>query len=139
MITVLDASNYLRGLLVLIRRDGKISEQERAFVMRAGKSLGFEEGFCANAIHEILENTFIDDSHPIFSSTELAMAFIRDGLSIAYADNECDESEEQWLRATTETNGIPLQWFHAALTNAKRTKEGNYALESESLVIKHHS
>ena len=135
MLSVLDASRYLRGLLVLIRRDERISEMERNLVMRVGKSLGFEGAFCANAIHEILDNSFIDDSPPLFSTKDLAMAFIKDGITVACSDDEASDSEVQWLRSTAESNGISLWWFHQELANVVKTKDKIHGLESERFVI----
>jgi len=135
MATVLDASNYLRGLLVLIRRDGKISEQESELVLHVGKSLGFEEGFCKNAIKEILENSYIDDSPPTFSSKEVAMKFIKDGLVAAHSDNEMHEFEEGWLRSTAEKNGCELQWF-LRLRDSVINSKGRYGhLEADGIVV----
>jgi hypothetical protein len=105
-ISVLDASNYFKGLLLLIRKDRKVSEQEAEFMRRVGKSLGFEKEFCNNAISEILENKFILDTPPAFASKDLALKFVRDGFALAFADDVLDPAEEQWLAATIETNGL---------------------------------
>lgn len=109
--TVLDASNYFKGLLLLIRKDRKLTEPEIALVKRVGKALGFEQGFCDSAINEILENAFIVDEPPTFSSKELAVSFLKDGLSIAMADEEFHPSEESWLRSTAEKNGLGDAFF----------------------------
>jgi hypothetical protein len=123
VVSVLDASNYLRGLLVLIRRDGKVSDGERDLVLGAGRRLGFNEEFCANAIREILENTFIDDSPPRFSTAGLAMTFIRDGLRVAWADREIHPSEADWLRSVARANSIPLAWFERELEMAGKPEK----------------
>jgi hypothetical protein len=52
-----DASNYFKGLLLLIRKDGKVTTAEKEPTKCIGKSLGFEKQFCDNAINEILENS----------------------------------------------------------------------------------
>ncbi len=108
-IGVMDASNYFRGLLLLIRKDRKTTEREIDLVKRAGKSLGFEKEFCSNAINDILENQYIVDEPPRFSSKELAAKFIKDGISIACADDDFDSREEAWLEHTAEQNGIDFK------------------------------
>jgi uncharacterized tellurite resistance protein B-like protein len=110
-ISVIDSSNYFRGLLLLIRKDGKITESEIQLMKSIGKALGFERKFCDNAIHEILENKYIVDATPEFSMKELAIKFIKDGLALAFSDNEIHPSEAEWLRSTANKNGIDLTWF----------------------------
>ncbi|MFZ4622484.1 MAG: hypothetical protein ACOYNS_18110 [Bacteroidota bacterium] len=111
-ITVLEASDYFRGLLLLIRKDGVITEHEKLLVNRIGRSLGFEKDFCENAIHEILENEHVPIDPPVFSSIDLAKSFIKDGLLVAEADHEFHGFEEEWLRTTAERNSIDVEWFH---------------------------
>jgi hypothetical protein len=110
-ITVRDASDYFRGLLLLISKDGRISDPEKMLVKRIGKSLGFEKHFCDNAIHEILENEHVSIEPPKFSTIELAKSFIKDGLLLAEADNELHGFEEAWLQSTAEKNCIDVEWF----------------------------
>ena len=81
-ISIVDGSNYFKGLLLLIRKDRKVSESEIHLMQRIGKILGFEKEFCDTAITDILENTYIQDEIPLFSTKELAEKFIKDGLSI---------------------------------------------------------
>ena len=96
-ITILDKSLYLRGLLLLVSKDKVITESEKMYVMEAGKSLGFEKKFCENAVGEILENEFISDIPPKFSSREIAEYFINDGLTIALSDFDLHAEELDWL------------------------------------------
>jgi hypothetical protein len=111
-ISVREASDYFRGLLLLIRKDGMITEQEKMLVNRIGKSLGFEKHFCETAIHEILENEHVSIDPPIFSSMDLARSFIKDGLLIAEADKEFHGFEEEWLHTTAEKNSVDIDWFY---------------------------
>jgi hypothetical protein len=111
-IDVKDGGEYFRGLLLLISKDRKVTEAETVLMMRIGKALGFEREFCENAIREILDNKFIVDEPPRFSTSELARMFIRDGLTLARADEETNHGEVLWLKATAEKNGIGADWFH---------------------------
>lgn len=105
-ITILDASNYFKGLLLLIRKDGRVESAEAELMKHVGKVLGFEPRFCENAISEILENKHIVDEPPAFSSKQLAAMFIKDGLMVALSDGELHPGEKQWLAATATRNGM---------------------------------
>ena len=82
-IPLIDRSNYFRGLLLLIRKDRKVENPEIQLMKQIGKTLGFEPAFCENAITSILENKYILDETPIFSTKEIATLFIKDGLYLA--------------------------------------------------------
>jgi hypothetical protein len=104
-ISVLDAGNYFKGLLLLIRQDHKITESETTTMMRIGRTLGLEREFCEEAIRDILENKYITVTPPTFSTHELAMKFVRDGLRIAYSPGGVKEPEDRWLSAIVKANG----------------------------------
>lgn len=110
-IDILDAGNYFKGLLLLIRKDHKITAAESATMREIGRSLGLEPRFCDEAIRDVLENRYIADTPPAFSSGELARRFICDGLRLAMADGEIHRLEEEWLAAVAVANGIAADWF----------------------------
>lgn len=132
-ITVRDASNYFKGLLLLVRKDRKIDESEVTVMKRVGKSLGFEARFCETAIHDILESTYIADVPPEFSSKELAGKFVRDGLVLALGDKDFHPAEEEWLRSIAEKNQLDLGWFLRERDQA--LKSPGSSLEVESFTI----
>jgi hypothetical protein len=138
-ITLLDASNYFKGLLLLIRKDGKVTDKEKELTRRIGRSLGFEKEFCDNAIHEILENKFIVDAPPEFSTRELAMKFVKDGLTLASSEDEVRAPEEEWLKSTATKNGLGLDWFSQERQNTLRTKRTDPHLEVDHLIVEHPS
>ncbi len=105
-ISVLDGSNYFKGLLLLLRKDRKLAPEEVDLVQRVGISLGFELEFCNAAIHDILDNAHINDTPPQFSTPQLALKFIKDGLRIAHSDFEVHPDEIGWLEATALRNGL---------------------------------
>lgn len=121
-ITVKEGSEYFRGLLLLISKDRKITDAETFLMKRIGQALGFEKDFCDNAIHEILDNKFVVDEPPQFSTRELAMKFIKDGLTLAGADEETHGFEESWLRSAAENNGLDAEWFLRERALAVRRK-----------------
>jgi len=134
-IPLMDGVNYLKGLLLLIRKDRKITDGEIRLMKRIGKALGFERKFCDNAIDEILENKHIVDIPPAFSTKKLAVKFIKDGLALAFCDKEVHPSEEAWLKATAEKNGLGLTWFWHVLANTPGRNGLHSCLEVESLVV----
>jgi len=135
-ISVIDGSNYFKGLLLLVRKDLKVSEPEIEMMNRIGKKLGFEQEFCENAIHDVLENTYIVDSPPGFSNKDLAARFIRDGLALALSDREVvHPSEEEWLRLTVEKNGLDPEWFRQECVKASNRKELPLKLQVDDLKV----
>jgi hypothetical protein len=136
-ISLIDAGEYFRGLLLLSRKDHKITEAETELMKRIGKTLGFEREFCDNAIREILENEYILDTPPEFSTGELAMRFIKDGLTLAFSDKEVPTFEAEWLRTTAEKNGLDVKWFVQQWKNATNRKETDGRLEVDDLSVKY--
>lgn len=134
-ISVLDASNYFKGLLLLIRKDRKVSQPETELMKRVGKSLGFEKEFCDDAIRDILANQYIEDTPPDFSTKELAVKFLKDGLSLAYSDNEYHPAEDQWLRSTAERNGVEPELFSREQESAANRKTFPVHLEVDDLTV----
>lgn len=132
-ISAVDASNYLRGLMLLIRRDRKVTQSEVDLIMRIGKALGFEEEFCRQSVEGILENEYIREQPPRFSRQELARMFIRDGLLLAYSDQELHPLEEEWLRLIAELNNLDLQWFFREQQKARVDAGSGARLAVESL------
>ncbi len=105
-IPVIDGSAYLRGLLLLIRKDRKVSDEEKSLMRRIGKNLGFEADFMENAIREILDNRHISAEPPVFVTPGLAGKFLKDGLALAFADRDIHPHEERWLLSVARSNGI---------------------------------
>ncbi len=136
IITVLDASNYFRGLLLLVRKDLKTTNSEIELLQRVGANLGFEKEFCDSAIREILENEHIVDVPPSFSSTDLALKFVKDGLRIASSDSELHPSELQWLWSTAERNGLDPASIQQELASLVTDPGGRNRLDAEDLEVR---
>ncbi len=136
-INIKDGSEYFKGLLLLIRKDRNVSDSEFLLMKRLGKVLGFEEKFCLNAILEILENKYILDVVPEFSSKELAMKFIKDGFSLALSDQETHPSEIEWLRVTAEKNGVETNEFLQYQERAILKKDISERMEFDDLIVAH--
>lgn len=110
-ISLMDRSLYYKGLLLLIRKDREIHDREKQIMLEIGSRLGFNAKFCAERIAEILENNCIVDEPPLFSSPDVALGFIRDGLSLSAADGKMHEAEISWLHSVAEQNGLGGLWM----------------------------
>jgi len=133
--TLEDRSHYLRGLLILIRKDRKISRSEKELVLRIGKSLGFETKFTKNAIRDILANRYISEAVPCFSSTLLAERFLIDALTIACFDKDLHPDEEAWLHEMAVSNKIDLLLFEQKKNAIQSIKRDKIRLEVEDLSL----
>ena len=109
-IKVQDKSNYLRSILILIGKDGKIGKAERQMVLKLSHILGFSKSFCEEAVDDLLENEYIIDDPPLFSEKAIAEAFLKDGIRIAFADKGIHLYEMNWLKAVGDKNNISAEW-----------------------------
>ena len=55
-ITLIDKSSYLRGLMVLAKKDNHISNIQETIILKAGKRLGFSSEFCQEILNTLLYN-----------------------------------------------------------------------------------
>jgi tellurite resistance protein len=134
-ITVKDASNYFRGLLLLIRKDRKVTQPEISMMKQIGKTLGFEKDFCDETIHEILDNKHIVDVPPKFSNNDLAIKFIKDGLVLASSDGEVHPQEVKWLESAAEKNGLDFSTFKLIPQTSENRKPFLVQFEVDELTI----
>jgi hypothetical protein len=136
-ISVKDGSSYFRGMLLLIREDRILREPEIEMMKRIGKALGFEKGFCDNAIQDALDNPFIPESPPEFTSQESAKRFIKDGLTLAIADDEIHPLEEEWLKRIAESNGIDVTWLNHERESVANRRERPVLLEVDDMTVEY--
>jgi len=134
-ITVQDSSSYFKGLLILIRKDRKISKAEYELMFQTGTRLGFDKDFIEESIGEILYNMHIVLKPPVFSTRELAEKFIKDGLIIAASDGEIHDDEEKWLLETAEKNSIDKEWFYVEKRLVANSKNEISKLEVDNLKV----
>lgn len=138
MLTKLDKSNYLRGLLILSRLDQEISDYEKKALIRIGKILGFDPHFCSDAIEELADNPYISDKIPSFSKSAIGIAFIDDALKLAFSDHNFHPNEIKWIRNIAKMNNIKKKYI---LERAKKYKEMsieyllNYNFKIEQLIV----
>lgn len=112
-----DRSEFLRGFLILIRKDEVICKYERNMAMIIGKYFGFEEKFCEEALDNLLENEYISDEPPVFSSPEIAEFFVKETFRIINQIHSLQQDEIHWLFKTMEINEIYKKTKEIGMTN----------------------
>lgn len=118
-ISILDKSNYLKGLLIIAKKDNKLAEQEKEIIRHCAQKLGFARSFYEDTLKYLLENKFITEEPIIFSDRKIAESFIVEGLKLAYSDNAIIGREIEWLKSVAIKNNIDEKWFADKLKNLK--------------------
>lgn len=134
-ISVLDGSNYFKGLLLLIRKDNKITKKEQELITHIGITLGFEKMFVENAVNEILDNKYISTVPPVFSTREIAEKFLKDGFTLAASDREIHPHEEAWLYSVAGKNNIGKEWLIEERKKILQNDKDNWHLEVDNLKV----
>jgi len=111
----LDRSNYVKGLLLLIGKDNKITDSERDFLQKRGATLSFDKKFIESAINELFENKYLGNEPPVFSRKQYAEAFLRDAIQLALVDNDLTTEEFDWLQSIAAANNISQEWLENEL------------------------
>jgi uncharacterized tellurite resistance protein B-like protein len=119
-----DRSSYLKGLLIIAKKDNVLAEAEESIIRQLAKRLGFSESFYEETLQCLLSNDYLSEDPLKFSDEKLSHSFIIDGLMLANSDNELDEREIDWLRQTAELNDINLRWFE---DKAKEVQQNSIA------------
>ena len=115
-----DKSTYLKGLLIIAKKDNVLSESEEEILKKIASHLGFSTDFYEYTIQNLLSNEYLSEDPVQFTEEEIARSFILDGLKLAHADSNTDEREIIWLRQTALKNNISEGWFENKLKEIKR-------------------
>jgi len=127
--TLLDKSNYLKGLLIIARKDNQLAESEKDILRRIAEKLGFASDFYEETIKNLLVNEHINDEPIKFSNKKIASSFISDGIKLAFSDKIIYDAEISWLKATAVENSLDEEWFNKEFENIK--EETNLSLKSD--------
>jgi hypothetical protein len=114
----LDRSYYFKGMLLLVRKDDKISLEEKELLLRIGRLLRFNQRFCEQTINDLLKNEHITEIPLQFSNKEWAEVFLKDAILIALSDRELHTKEYNWLKQIAQTNHISEQWLLDQVSNS---------------------
>jgi ribonucleotide reductase beta subunit family protein with ferritin-like domain len=126
-IPVQDRSNYLKGLLIVAKKDNQLAETEKKIIKNLALRLGFASDFYDETIRSLLSNKYIDCSPIKFSNSLIAESFITDGFNLAYSDKSVTHNEINWLKETSIINGLSEEWFEKKLSSY--TKSNSAALD----------
>jgi hypothetical protein len=129
----LDRSNYVKGLLLMIGKDKKITDEERDFLHNAAETLSFDKKFIESAMNELLENKYLGNEPPVFSQKQYAEAFLRDAIKLAFVDNDLASKEFDWLQSIAASNSLSNEWLKNEL---QYYLSGKHSHESQELKIK---
>jgi len=121
--TVLDKSKYLKGLLIVSKKDQTLTQQERELISEAGNRFGFAKEFYEEALNNLLRNQHIKDEPIIFSDQSIARLFIQDGLKLSFIDAENPVEELDWLKGIALANELGEEWFYNSLKTFKDSLE----------------
>ena len=97
--TLMDRSNYFKGLVLLVGKDDEITVKEKEYLSKAAKVLDFDPIFCEQTINNSLNNKYLVKEPVKFSNIDVAKAFIRDGIKLAFADNNFHIHEFDYLHS----------------------------------------
>ncbi len=124
-LTLLDRSNYLKGLLVVAKKDNQLTDPEKIILKGIAKRLGFATDFYEDTIRSLLTNKYISEKPIKFSNKKIAESFVSDGLNLAFSDQLPAEKEIDWLRSTASVNDLNDEWFNQKIKNIKETLKTN--------------
>ncbi len=120
-IPIKDKSNYLKGLLIVAKKDKQLADSEKKIIRGIGEKLGFAPDFYEDVLKDLLSNEYILEDPIKFSNIKIAKSFIDDGLKLAFSDNKISEVEINWLDETAKHNDIEEKWFNEKLEYYKNS------------------
>jgi hypothetical protein len=118
-IPLIDKSSYLRGLLILARKNNYISNIQKTIILNAGKRLGFSSEFCEETLDTLLHNRCLSEDPVKFENFTVAQSFIADGLKLSCTGKKITKPELNWLRRSAKLNGVSMTWFEKQFMNFK--------------------
>ena len=118
-IPLIDKSSYLRGLLILAKKDNHLSEVEKEVILKAGKKLGFSTDFCEEILNTILDNECVCDEPIKFNNQTVARSFITDGIKLSLSGKQITDEELIWLKKSAEVNNISKKWFDKQVSDCE--------------------
>jgi len=74
------AFNFLHRLVILIRKDNIIHQNEKELMLEISQKFGFDSVLCKESLNKFLFEKKIDISSPKFSSNRETIKFILDAI-----------------------------------------------------------
>jgi hypothetical protein len=131
-LTLIDKSSYLKGLLIVAKKDKQLTEPEKNIIRDIAVKLGFATDFYEDTLRSLLANKYILENPVKFSQRKIAESFIIDGMKLAFADNMVSDVEIDWLKLTALENGIEESWFEGKL---KKYNESSAFLHNSEFAL----
>lgn len=107
---IIDKSNYLRGLLVLIAHDNVVQDHEINTFMKEGSEMGYEKDYLRSSINTLLKNKHIKNDPPRFHNPGFAVKLIESGIEIINKDRLPHPMKVNFLHQVAACNGIQDIW-----------------------------
>ncbi|MFA6978722.1 MAG: hypothetical protein WC209_05295 [Ignavibacteriaceae bacterium] len=111
MFTILDKSNYLKGLLIVAKMNNKIDEGEKDIIANVSSRFGFSQDFLTEAMQTILANDFVSNAPIQFSKPVVAREFIQECLQLVNSKDDPAPRELLWLSEVAKINELDNDWF----------------------------
>ena len=131
-LTQLDKSSYLKGLLIVAKKDERLTDFEKKFLKNIASKLGFASYFYESTIRSLLSNKYIPENPIKFSEKMIAESFITDGIKLALKDNKLSDKELEWLKLTASENQLDEDWF---TNHVKKLKENMSLLPASEFAL----
>lgn len=123
-ISIQDKSNYLKGLLIVAKKDNQLATEEKEMIRFCGGKLGFAGDFVDETLRDLLDNKYISEEPIIFFDMQIAEQFIDAGLELVHLDNEIAGNEIDWLKTVAIENKLGEKWFDKKLKDYKNSPTG---------------
>jgi hypothetical protein len=108
--SIVDRSNYLRALIILIKQDKNVWDHEMKLFFEEGSSLGFEKNFCENSLNNLLLNINIDPKPPMFFDKKIAEKLLIKGIQVINDDIKIHPEKLAFLEVIASINGLLQVW-----------------------------
>ncbi len=106
-----DKSSYLKGLLIIARKDNQLADSEKKIIKDIALSLGFAKDFYEDILKSLLANKYIIEDPIKFSERKIAESFLSDGLKLVYSVDLVTDNKLEWLHQVALINNVDETWF----------------------------
>ena len=128
-ISVLDRSNYLKGLFITAKLDKELSQNEKDILKTISDKLGFASDFFNESVKSLLTNKYIKEEPITFSAKEVAESFLNDAMKLACVNNLITNEEIKWLKQIADVNKIDSEIIDKELSAFKETPKSFFGKE----------
>jgi len=120
-ISVLDRSNYLKGLFITAKLDKELSQKEKDILKTVSDKLGFATDFFNESVRSLLTNKYIKEEPITFTNKDVAVSFLNDAIKLACVNNLITNSEIKWLKEIADINKVDNKIIDNELNEFKQT------------------